>query len=438
MYRQSLFFIPLLFLLGVSSCYDDANTFGSGLVESSFRNVVIDTCTVNITSVLIDSLETSGKEVALIGQYTHPFWGTVSSSSFIAYKHPSYETDIAESVVLDSLMLSLSYNGHFIGDTALVQRFSIHKLTEKIVLNDNDYLYNNSSVQYDTDPLAVVAFKPKPGSGDRLEVRLSDAIGQDLLTRLHNRDDLVSDDRFEDYFKGIVIIPEKTESQSLLSFNVSDSSALLNLHYHVIGEVGTERTLSIQPNTDTQFNHIDHDRTGTLLEGYPSKQVEISSSLLDDKGFLFCGLGWYTRLEFPFLNNIMQHGEQVHIDQALLKIYPDPSTYSDFNPLPDSIYLYIADENNVVTDAVKDYLGSEVQSGVLERNDADKGNTYYYFDVSDFMQEELGTIGMYKHNLQFVFSSDDYTGTFRNLTFSDQNGRSPIVLQLTYKIYESY
>ena len=35
-----------------------------------------------------------------------------------------------------------------------------------------------------------------------------------------------------------------------------------------------------------------------------------------------------------------------------------------------------------------------------------------------------------------VFNSDDYTGTFKNLTFNDQGGRNPVTLQLIYKVYE--
>ena len=104
----------------------------------------------------------------------------------------------------------------------------------------------------------------------------------------------------------------------------------------------------------------------------------------------------------------------------------------------DSLYLYIADENNVVTDAVTDYLGSEVQRGTLLEDNTFNENTYYYFDVTQFMQEELGAFGMYKHNLQLVFNSDDYTGTFKNLMFNDQGGRNPVTLQLIYKVYESY
>ena len=438
MYKSACSFSLLFFCLCLPACYDSNSTYSSGLVESSFRNVTMDSCTVNITSVLIDSLETSGKGLALIGQYRHPLWGTVRASGYVAYERPAYDTEVEATVVLDSCMLSLSYSGNFVGDTTQVQQFNVYKLADKIILNDNGYLYNNSSFPYDAAPLGTCSFRPKPRSGEKLEIRLPDELGRNLLDRFHSRDEAVSADRFPDYFKGIVVMPDEAVSQSLLTFSVSDSSAIIVLYYHVSEEVKREKTLIFSPNTETQFNRIEHDRTGTLMDGYPLKQVEIPSRALDGRGVLFGGTGWYTRLEFPHLNNIMQHGEQVNIESALLKIYPEPGTYSDFNPLPDSIFLYIADENNVVTDAVTDYLGSEVQSGVLVRDYAFESNTYYYFDVTDFMQEELGTIGMYKHNLQLVFSSDDYTGTVRNLTFSDQSGRSPIVLQLTYKIYESY
>lgn len=438
MYKRSFILSLWILCAGLASCYDEDNTYGNGLVDSVFRNISVDSSTVVVTSVLIDSLETSGKYIALIGQYTHPLWGTVSASSYLPYAFPSYGTDADETVRLDSLVLQLTYNGHFLGDTTLQQRFSVHRLQEKVVLNDNGYLYNNSRVAYDAEPLAVCSFRPKPGTGDRLDIRLPDELGQDFLTRFHNRDLSVSADCFEEYFKGLVLVPDQQVSRSLLSFLVADTMSTLVLHYHIVNEQENEQTLVFSPNTSTQFNQIDHDRSGTLLEPYPAKQVEISSAALNNRGFLFAALGWYTRLEFPYLNNLMLQGEMTQIETAVLKIYPEPGTYSDFNALPDSIFLYIADENNVVTDAVTDYLGEQVQGGVLVKDEVFRENTYYYFDVSQFMTEELGASGIYKHNLQLVFNSDDYTGGFKNLTFSDQQGRAPIVLQLTYKIYESY
>lgn len=439
--KRSLFLLWICLATAGSlfqSCYDESNEYGNNLVSSVFRNISTDTSTVTVTTLLIDSLETSGKSIAMLGEYTHPIWGKITASSYISYNCPSYSTDIDETVVLDSLILSFRYQGYYIGDTLQPIGFSVHKLTEKIRLNDNDYLYNSSSFAYEPEALANHTFLPRPNSDERVEVRLPDEMGQDFLTRFHKRDDQMTSEYFEDYFKGLVVIPDGTGSQSLVALQVADTSATLVLHYHIIDEKENEQELTFAPNTTTQFNHIDHDRSGTAMEAYPVGQKEIPSTGLDNRGVLFGGLGWYSRLEFPYLNNILMQGEKVTIESAYLKIYPEPGTFSATNALPDSIYLYIADENNVITDAVTDYLGEEVQSGTLIKNDTYDEETYYYFDITDFMQQELGTFGMYKHNLQLVFPEDVYTTTFRNLTFSDQQGRAPIVLQLIYKVYESY
>ena len=428
----------LVTFLGVISCYDEHNTFGDRLVDSDLRNISMDTSTIVMTAVLIDSLETSGKQVVLAGRYAHPVWGRVSAASYIPYMRPQYSTEADVTVKFDSLMLVLSSNGDFVGDTTLQQRYSIHLLTEKIILNDNGYLYNNSSFAYESEPMASYSFIPRPHVTEKLEIRLPDELGQDLLNRFHNHDESVAINHFEDYFKGIVIMPDEKQSYSLLSFQVSDSLSALVLHYHIEGGYENQQKLVFSPNTTTQFNQLIHERHGTPMEPYPLKKVEIPSEKLGNRGILFSGIGWYTRLEFPYLNNIMEQGEYVHIEKAGLKIYPEYGTYSGYNALPDSIFLYIAEENNVVTDAVKDYLGKQVQGGKLVKDDLFLGNTYYYFDVTKFMKDELGTSGKYKHNLQLVFNSDDYTKTLKNLTFGDPNGQHPIILQLNYKIYESY
>lgn len=428
----------LLFCLIGFSCYDESSSFGENLVNSVFRNVTTDTCSVVVTATVIDSLETNGKGIALVGQYTHSLWGGVSSTSYISYSSPSYITDADESVKLDSLVLSLGYSGYSIGDTLQSFTFTVHSLKEKITLNDNGYLYNNSFFQYDEQPLVTYQMKPRPNESDCFEVRLPDQIGNDLLNKLHKRDDVISDDYFEDYFKGIAIKPDLNTDQSLLSFAVGDTSAALILYYHVDGEVAESQSCIFYPNTEKQFYQIQHDRTGTAMESLPLKNIEVTSTELGNKGLLFGGLGWYSRLAFPYVNNILQLGERVSIESAFLKIYPEPGSFSQVDMLPDSLYLYIIDENNVVTDAVTDYLGEEVQSGTLIKDETFLENTYYYFDISTFMQDELGAFGYYKHSLQLVFNEDTYTNTLKNLTFSDQQGKLPIKLQLTYKIYESY
>lgn len=428
----------LVALLGTVSCYNEKNSFGDKWIDSDLRNVSMDTSSIIMNAVLIDSLETSGKQIVLAGKYTHPIWGSISAISYIPYLRPQYSTEADVEVQFDSLVLILSCNKRFVGDTTFQQQYSIHLLTEKVILNENGYLYNHSSFAYESEPLVIHSFTPRPNNSEKMEIRLPDKLGHDLLTRFHKHDESVAMDHFEDYFKGIVIVPDEQRSHSLLNFQVSDSLSALVLHYHIENGYENHQKLIFSPNIATQFNQLLHDRRDTPMEPYPGKKVEIPSIELGNRGVVFAGIGWYTRLEFPYLNNIMEQGEYVHIDKAGLKIYPEYGTYSGFNDLPDSIFLYIADENNVVTDAVKDYLGKQVQGGKLVRDDLFLGNTYYYFDVTQFMKDELGTSGKYKHNLQLVFNSDDYTKSLRNLTFCDPNGQHPIVLQLNYKIYESY
>ncbi|MDD3064499.1 MAG: DUF4270 family protein, partial [Massilibacteroides sp.] len=411
MQKNSFFFCLLALGIVLTSCYDETNTYGKQLVESAFRNASIDSCTVLVTAVRMDSVETSGTSTALIGRYTHANWGTVSAFTYIPYERPTYSTDIDVYVVMDSLVLRLAYNGYFMGDTNICQNFTVHRLTEKIVLNDNGYLYNTSSVQYSPEILGHCSFKPRPKSGERVKIRLSDELGKDLLTRFHSRDESVSSDLFENYFKGLAIVPDEGTSTNVQGFAVSDSLSALYLHYHIFGDGDNEQILMFSPNTSTQFNHYEHDRKGSLLEDYPSGKTGISSVNLENNGLVFGGLGWYSRLEFPYLNNLMMQGEQIDIETAVLKIYPKLKTYSSFNNLPDSIYLYIADENNVVVDAVTDYLGTEVQQGTLVKDDTFPENTYYYFDLTTFIREELGAFGIYKHNLQLVFNNDYYTKT---------------------------
>ena len=432
-------FIGLFFMAySFFSCYDTHNSFGEDWVETAFRNVSVDTCTVSVMSSRIDSVETNGKGMSLLGNYTHPLWGNISATTYLPYETPSYSTDADENVRLDSMVLAFRYTGYSIGDTTKPLKVRIHRLQERVLTNDNGYIYSHTSFSYDPNPLATYTFVPKLDDNEPVEIRLSDELGEEMLTRLHNRDDGVSGDRFQDYFKGLVVIPDEETCQNAVSIMVNDTSSVIILRYGVENDEDSELECTISPNTGNNFYHIDYDRSGTPLEGLSERNFDVPSSDLGNRGLLFGGLGWYSTLSFPHLNNILQLGERVAVESAYLKIYPEPGSWSEYNALPDSLYLYIVDANNVVTDAVTDYLGEEVQRATLVEDNSIVGNNYYYFDVTTFMQEELGAIGQYKHSLRLVLNDETYTQTLENLTFGDQTSEYPISLQLTFKIYESY
>lgn len=68
---------------------------------------------------------------------------------------------------------------------------------------------------------------------------------------------------FEDYFKGIVIIPDEQQSYSLLGFQVADSLSALILHYHI--ESGYENHQKLVFHRIQQHNSINYNMTDMIL-----------------------------------------------------------------------------------------------------------------------------------------------------------------------------
>ena len=109
----------LLCLLSASlcGCVDENSHLGHTLVESSFYNVHVDTCTVDISTVLEDSIVTRGDSICQIGHYRDDTWGMVTAAYYAEYSTASFTPNENYSYTLDSLVLVMQHSGHYWGDT---------------------------------------------------------------------------------------------------------------------------------------------------------------------------------------------------------------------------------------------------------------------------------------------------------------------------------
>ena len=156
----SLFFITLFISL-LASCRDELSTAGGKWVESSLRTIQTDTCTVRLSTILSDSLATSGDTVCQIGTIDDPVWGKIKAAFYAEYDVPTVHS------VKCRLQIRLHYHpvyssGNYLGDTLSPQRISLHSLSENLSL-DEGYLYTTSKVSYHSTPLASFTFTPTPG-----------------------------------------------------------------------------------------------------------------------------------------------------------------------------------------------------------------------------------------------------------------------------------
>lgn len=410
--------------------------------------MVVDNCTVELETQLSDSAVTSGLSRIFEGKYNSSDFGVLTAHSYFDFKQPSYSlsefgSDASVEVKFDSITLILKYDSFSYGDTTQVQTLNIYKLRQVIELDDNSQLYSTSSVSAETTPWVTYQFN-RPNehyeNDSILEIRLPDEFGLELVSLMQEQSDLLETyENFQTYFKGIKLSPGNNDNAAVNTFVLNDAFPVIRLHYTTIGAVTTEENkIDLAVNTTTAFSQIETDRSNTLLSSL-NYNNPLSSTDTENKVYLQGLTGLYTKLDFPDLNEILKLGDYVVISAGYLYLYPVSGSYNTSTPLPVNLSLNYLDENGKPMDVYVDPTTTAVQSGTLVE-DAVNNNSYYAFDITSYLQSELGVIGMYKTALQLYLDDTEKNNTLKSLVLGDQaysneNNRIKLILYLT--IYDN-
>ena len=429
----------LLCLLSASlcGCVDENSHLGHTLVESSFYNVHVDTCTVDISTVLEDSIVTRGDSICQIGHYRDDTWGMVTAAYYAEYSTTSFTPNENYSYTLDSLVLVMRHSGHYWGDTLTRPLVHIYRLEKPIELTNDEDLYNRTVLATEATPLCSFIYRPRPGETKVQEIRLPDKWGQQLLDDLVNQEEYLEEqENFKREFPGLAFVPDET-GQCISGFLVNDSSMCLTLHYHEISTQRTEQELTFSVHTECAYTGIRHDQTGTpLAEIRSGIENYVHSTSLGHLAYMQGLTGYYNQLEFPYLNDLQDAGQIVSIESATLYLYPLKGSYNRINQLPDDIRLYITDENNVLEDYVYGSDGMTVQTGNLTVDEAFGQDTYYSFDLTEFVRNNFGTWGIKRQKLLMNMNSSDAATTFDQVIFTnDPNAERQCRLDIRFKTY---
>ena len=159
----TLFYSLLLFCI-LFSCRDESSSIGAKWVNSSFMNAVTDTCTVTLSTLLSDSLATSGDTVCQIGRYKDNLYGEIKTSFYAEYEVPSHSLNETTEYQFDSITFKWYSSGNYLGDTLVYHRIELFSLSQGISLEDNGYLFNKTNVNYNRNNLlATLSIRPTPG-----------------------------------------------------------------------------------------------------------------------------------------------------------------------------------------------------------------------------------------------------------------------------------
>lgn len=391
----------MLFLGGAMiSCGTDADAgefvVGSDYLAVNNKVILIDTVTVDMSTINFDSLVTSNQNRILIGNYEDPIYGKVKSNSYFQLASDSYALKSSGSdtettnYVFDSISMILKYDNYYYGDTTKVQTFDIHRLTQRVKPNTDDKsFYNNSALSYSDENLGTISYKPRPKEKDSINVKMSAAFGAALFQKLKKKE-ITDFDTFSEYLKGLVLVPSTSNSSSVIGFHVKTSKIRM---YYSKYQADTPETPFIMDfqilDATKQFNAVSSDKTGTLIENLPVSSSKLSSSLTNRQGFIQSGTGVACRIDFPTIKQLKYISENGAIVDAQLILKAVNNTYSQKYPLSDSLQVYVADNLNRISASLVNSAGKAVFGTLNKKTDEFNENVGYTIPVGAFLQKEM-------------------------------------------------
>ncbi|MBN1145527.1 MAG: DUF4270 family protein [Bacteroidales bacterium] len=445
MIRYFLFSVLLLLLF---SCSKEEMSFeiGNRYLDSKTNIRFFDTLTIHSSTVMMDSIQTSGLDVpaVVVGSYYDPEFGRISANGYFRVSLPSVK-NLPRGAVYDSIKLFLVYNDYYAGDTLKDMTINVHRLKDKINADEysSQFLYNKSSLGFYPEIMGSLTFKPRPLKTDTVWIGLSNEFGQELFNLLEDKEIQVEDNaNFLNYLKGFRLSANNTD-EAIIGFkypaeNTSSGDAknpALRLYYHYTQFEYKNAYLDFNIGTfdASQFNQFLIDDEAV---SFPEQQAEkVPASQYEGKSYVMAGLGVVTRFEIPYLKNLNSLHENVKIINAVLQIEPLRNTYKQFG-LPEQICLYTSDGRNRFMSAITNSKGI-TQYANLTIDYVDQIETWYTFDVTSFLQSGLKDNSDETPSLLLTIPPDNLYKTVDRLVLGSQmNSTNKVTLKVYYMIYE--
>jgi len=445
---QRLILIAVCAVL-ISSCEKSSTV---GFADSNAVDVaLLDTFTVSSSTVLLDSLPTSGTGVILAGNNSDTEFGQLQASSFFHLSIPE-STTLDKNAVFDSVVVDLHYSGYHNGDTTQSSTITIHQLTEVLALQENAKysdadqqsllirsaaLYNKSNAAYNSTVLGSRSFKPRPNSKDSVRIKLDNSFGSDLFTLLKNSDQRVTDQtKFTNYVKGLAIIPG-TGGNAIVGFNTSDAS--MRLYYSSYTTEGIKTSSQVKfslADSTLQFNRITSDRSGSSLANLTATKTVLTSAETATHCFVEGGIGVLTKIQFPGILTFLQDKKYI-INKASLVIRPIKNSNSAF-AFPEQLIMYVGNEKNKPQSVVASFDDAETDQTIsLQTNYDNIGSSVYVFNLTNYLNGLKTSTDLSKESLLLSLPTTKLLNTADRLVISGTGtAEQEISLQILYTKYD--
>lgn len=396
--RYLFFFILTIMLLRCNF----PSSLGEEIVQNEILDVVfVDTVSLNLSTVIYDSIATSNTARHLIGHRNDTYMGSIDSKSFFKIIPDSVTTLPDEDARYLYAEFEFLYDGYFYYDTAQDFSLSLHAMSKELELDDDGFLYNINTFSYDQEnSLGEINFRPRPTRRRSFTMPVDDAFGQALFAFAQDtlRNDFIED--FYNRYPGFVLEADSSISQCFLGFSTESK---LIVHYRSAGE----DVEMVFPSSGTRFNSISNDRSGSFLKDLKTLKEDVPSIVSGNSAFLNNGIGMAIKIEMPSLGAIGEEIDGNFVTQASLVLKPVKGTYSEVNPLPFALEFFEVDKLN----RIEIQIPFDYTRNIDDEFDDD---TEYRVIITDFIRNKLNKIGSDDEDAILISGSNEELGTTVN------------------------
>lgn len=323
----------------------------------SIKPLITDTFTLVTTTVKEDSLRTDELSTIPLGTInSDPIFGSSAADYTGQFLLTTDNFSFGTGARLDSVVLTLAYNGKYYGDLNSRQYLIVRELQEEIAYN-SDYFSNSSFATGNMIGLWQGPFKPSDSvsvkgvkKAPHLRIRLSDEFGKRIMasgkTWLDNPE-LLS------VFRGIVIQSQATSGTGCQAyFDPTQIVSALNVYYN---------DSLVQPFTLYSNGSRIAARISTFRHQTASPiQQAVQSKRNADTCYIQSQASCKLKIDIPHLKNlVMDHPESsIIIHGATLKLSPLSGSFNATFPLPEKLILVKSDSIGRNTPILDLYLSA--------------------------------------------------------------------------------
>lgn len=388
-----IFSITALLCVSVASCNNDELLIDETFVKSGSYAECKNTIPIELSTFRLDSVLTTNQNLIWLGRHRKPVIGDVCSESFMRVTEPSYY-DWSQQEKYDSITIHLLHTGDYQGDTMKVMEIEVRRMAQPIRFSENEYVFSNLRTFRDSTTVGSFRYIPRPHSRPRLRYRLDDTFGREIWNFIKDHNHSAAGVREKDYeyfLGGIKLMC--SDANNLMAFRADSFKIVLHTHVPLMHSSKRQRVITVardmvtSPFPALQFNRIWTENMDLPYDRLKTRYLNVNEKEGGNHAVMFEGLGYYTRINFPSLYELMSQSNYSHVVKAKLRLYPERGSYDKWN-FPKTFFLSVVNKGNVV---LRNVTTSDFKPvlATLHYDYYDEYNVYYEADLTYYINQVL-------------------------------------------------